>query len=93
MDQRERRSLCEKVDVCDLILNVADDIKEQFLPLYTYDIDMWYLMTRLTYGIGAYASKASDLQEFATGADPAVKFDRCSKMGVVQGPHPLSELE
>ena len=28
-----------------------------------------------------------------SGADPAVKFDRCSKMGVVQGPHPLSELE
>ena len=46
-------------------MNVADDIKEQFLPLYTYDVDMWYLMTRLTYGIGAYASKASDLQEFA----------------------------
>ena len=46
-------------------MNVADDIKEQFLPLYAYDVDMWYLMTRLTYGIGAYASKASDLQEFA----------------------------
>ena len=26
---------------------------------------MWYVMTRLTSGIGAYASKASDLQEFA----------------------------
>ena len=65
MDQRERRVICEKVDVCDLLLNVADDIKEQFLPLYTYDVDMWYLMTRLTYGIGAYASKASNLQEFA----------------------------
>ena len=25
---------------------------------------MWYLMTILTYGIGAYASKASNLQEF-----------------------------
>ena len=57
--------MCEKVDVCDLILNCADDIKEQFLPLYTYDIDMWYVMTRLTCGIGAYASNASDLQDFA----------------------------
>ena len=54
MNRRERHSMCEKVDVCDLILNVADDIKEQFLPLYTYDIDMWYVMKRLTYGIGAY---------------------------------------
>ena len=26
---------------------------------------MWYLMTRSTYGIHAYTSKASDLQEFA----------------------------
>ena len=65
MDQRERRRMCEKVDVCDLILNAAYDIKEQLLPLYMYDIDMWYLLTRLTYGIGAYASKVSDLQEFA----------------------------
>ena len=46
-------------------MNVADDIKEQFLPLYTYNVDVWYLLTRLTYGIGAYASKAGDLQEFA----------------------------
>ena len=65
MDRREHRVLCEKVDVCNVIVNVADDIKEQFLPLYTYDVDMWYVMTRLPYGIGAYASKASDLQEFA----------------------------
>ena len=65
MDLRERHSMCEKVDVCDVILNVADDMKEQFLPLYAYDVDVWYLMTRLTYGIGAYASKASDLQEFS----------------------------
>ena len=47
MEQRERHSVHEKVDVCDLILNVADDIKEQFLPLYTYDIDMWYLITMM----------------------------------------------
>ena len=65
MDLHERHSMCEKVDVCDLILTVADDIKKHVLPLYTYDVDMWYLMTRLTYGIGAYASKASDLQECA----------------------------
>ena len=26
---------------------------------------LWNVMTRLTYGIGAYASTASDLQEFA----------------------------
>ena len=57
--------MSEELDVCDLILNVADDTKEQFLPLYIYDVDMWYLMMTLTYGIGAYASKAIDLQECA----------------------------
>ena len=65
MDQGEHQLVSEKVDVSDVIVNVADDIKEQFLTLYTYDVDMWYLMTRLTYGIGTYTSKASDLQEFA----------------------------
>ena len=74
MEWRERladrmSSASKKLDVRELLLNVVEDVKEQYIPAPAcaneIDIDIWYLMVRLTYGIGAYKSKAKKLEEFA----------------------------